>query len=229
MAPLAVVVGAGPGLGLAVAERFAREGFRLALVARSPDRLDLSALPASAETLLVAADVSDERALRDGFARIRTGAGDADVLVYNASSFVPAKPSELPYDAFLTGLRIGVGGALVAIQEVVPAMRAAGRGTILLTGSGVALKASAGSAALAAQKAALRSLAYTAADELAPHGIHVATVTIRGVLAAGTYFDPVLVAEQYWRLHSEAGGPAGSPDGWHIEVDYAQSPARPKE
>ena len=229
---LAVIVGAGPGLGLAVGGRFAREGFRLALVARTPAKLDLSGLPGgpggsgSAPPVLAAADVSDEAALRAAFAQIRAEAGDPDVLVYNASAFIPGKPTELAYDAFVTGLRIGVAGALVAAQEVAPAMRAAGRGTILITGSGVALKASAGSAALAAQKAAVRSLALTLADELGPDGIHVATVTIRGVLAPGTFFDPELIADTYWELYQEG---AGGPDGWRTEVDYAPSPARAKE
>jgi NAD(P)-dependent dehydrogenase (short-subunit alcohol dehydrogenase family) len=223
---LAVVVGAGPGLGLAIGARFAREGYRLALVARSPEKLDLSALPGAVAPVLAAADVGDEAALRGAFRLVREQAGDPDVLVYNASAFIPGKPTELAYDAFVTGLRIGVAGALVAAQEVAPAMRATGRGTILITGSGVALKAPAGSAALAAQKAAVRSLAFTLADELAPDGIHVATVTIRGVLAVGTFFDPELIANTYWALHTEGAGP---PDGWRSEVDYAQSPARPKE
>ena len=170
--------------------------------------------------------MGDETDLRAAFATIRAQAGDPDVLVYNASLFIPGKPTELGYDDFVTGLRVGVAGALVSAQEVAPAMRAAGRGTILITGSGVALKASAGSAALAAQKAAIRSLAFTLADELGPEGIHVATVTIRGVLAAGTFFDPVRVADAYWELHEER---AGSPDGWRTELDYAPSPARGKE
>jgi NAD(P)-dependent dehydrogenase (short-subunit alcohol dehydrogenase family) len=231
-AGLAVVVGAGPGLGLAVADRFAREGYRLALLARNPNKLDisrLSGLPGPAP-LLVAADVGDARDLRDAFATIRSGAGDPDVLVYNTSLWVPGKPTELDYDAFMAGLRVGAAGALVAVQEVAPAMRAAGRGTILLTGSGVALRAPAGSAGLAAAKAALRSLALTMADELRTDGIHVATVTITGVLAPGTFYDPELIAQTYWDLHVEGIDP---PEEWHTEVIYAdqgaKSPARGTE
>jgi NAD(P)-dependent dehydrogenase (short-subunit alcohol dehydrogenase family) len=218
--PLAVVVGAGPGLGLAVAARFAVEGFRLALVARNPDKLDTSAL-AGAPALLAAADVGDPVALRAAFATIRAEAGDPTVLVYNTSLWVPGKPTELDYDAFVTGLRVGAAGALVAVQEVAPAMRAAGRGTILLTGSSLALRAPATSAGLAPAKAALRSLALTMALELSPDGIHVATVTIAGVMAAGTYYDPALIAQVYWDLHLEGVDP---PDGWRSEVLYAESP-----
>jgi NAD(P)-dependent dehydrogenase (short-subunit alcohol dehydrogenase family) len=217
-APLLAVVGAGPGLGLAVASRFASEGFRLALVARSPDRLDLSVLPPGAAPVLAAADAGDAASLRDAFARIRAEAGDPDVLVYNASLWVPGRPTELDAEAFVTGLRVGAVGALVAAQEVAAGMRAAGRGTILLTGSGVALRAKAASAGLAAQKAALRSLAFTLADELGPDGVHVATVTIAGVLAAGTFYDPALIAETYWRLHIER---VDRPDEWQTEVVYS--------
>ncbi len=230
--PLAVVVGAGPGLGLAVASRFAAEGFRLALVARNPDKLDTSALPGE-PPLLVGADVGDPVTLRAAFATIRAAAGDPTVLVYNTSLWVPGRPTELDYDAFMTGLRVGAAGALVAVQEVAPAMRAAGRGTILLTGSGVALRAPATSAGLAAAKAALRSLALTMALELRGDGIHVATVTIAGVMAAGTYYDPGLIAQVYWDLHLEGIDP---PDGWRSEVVYAEtapapplSPVRPTE
>lgn len=229
---LAVVVGAGPGLGLAVSSRFAREGYRLALVARNPDKLDISRLAGlpGPPPLLVAADVGDQAGLRGAFARIRAGAGDAEVLVYNTSLWVPGTPTQLDYDAFMAGLRIGAAGALVAAQEVAPAMRAAGRGTILLTGSGVALRASAGSAGLAAAKAALRSLAMTMADELRPDGIHVATVTIAGVMAAGTFYDPERIAATYWDLHVEGSGP---PDRWRAEVIYTdqggKSPARGTE
>ena len=99
--------------------------------------------------MLAAADVGDEAQLRAAFATIRAAAGDADVMVYNTSLFVPGTPTTLTYDEVLTGLRVGLVGALVAAQEVAPAMRAARSGTIVLTGGGTALRASAGWAVLA--------------------------------------------------------------------------------
>jgi NAD(P)-dependent dehydrogenase (short-subunit alcohol dehydrogenase family) len=60
-----------------------------------------------------------------------------------------------------------------------------------------------GAAGLGVAKAGLRNLAYSAAAELAPDGVHVTTVTIRGILKAGTAFDPELIAEHYWRLHQQ--------------------------
>jgi NAD(P)-dependent dehydrogenase (short-subunit alcohol dehydrogenase family) len=205
----AVVVGAGPGLGLAVARRFAREGFRLALLARSPERLDRTGMDA----LPVSVDLADEEALRAAFAQVRSSLGDPRVLVFNASEYVEGTPSEVPYDAFLHGFRVGVAAALVCLQEVAPAMRAAGRGTVLITGGGLGLRPWPPAAGLGVQKAAVRNLALAAAKELGPDGVHVATVTIQGVIRPGSGTDPQVLAEQYWQLHAEA-----PQEAWRTEV-----------
>jgi NAD(P)-dependent dehydrogenase (short-subunit alcohol dehydrogenase family) len=206
MSEIVAVVAAGPGLGLSVARRFAREGADIALVARSAERL--SPLVGELEALGVrvhaaSADVADEASLRAAMGDVRRVLGDPTVLVYNGSEYVEGRPTSVGYDAFVHGLLVGVAGALVAVQEVAPAMRAAGKGTVLLTGSEAALKPSVSAAGLGAAKAALRNLAYSTAAELAPDGVHVATVTIRGILKPGTAFDPDLIAEQYWRLHGQ--------------------------
>jgi NAD(P)-dependent dehydrogenase (short-subunit alcohol dehydrogenase family) len=216
-APLAVVVGAGPGMGMALARRFAREGFRVALVAQGFDGLDTSALD---RPVLAVAEAADDSSLRRAFTRIRDEAGDPSVLVYNVSAWVEGPASAMERGAFVDGFLAGVAGALTSVQEVVPAMRARGRGTILFTGSEAALRPTAGNAGLAVQKAGLRSLALSLAQDLAADGIHVATVTIRGVLARDTFFDPRLIAETYWDLYEESAGP---PDGWRAEVEYARA------
>ena len=202
-----VVVAAGPGLGRSVALRFATEGYDVALVARSADRLQ--PLVDECEQLGVtgrafSADVGDEQSLRAALREVRRVLGDPDVLVYNASEYVEGPPSSVPYDEFVHGLLVGVAGALVAAQELTPAMRAAGRGTILLTGSEAALNPSVTAAGLGVAKAGLRNLAFSLAAELGPDGIHVTTVTIRGRLKPGTAFDPDLVATHYWRLHTQS-------------------------
>ena len=204
MAETVVIVAAGPGLGRSVARRFAREGADVALVARSAERLEplvaeLVALGVRAHA--VAADVADEASLRSGLEDVRRVQGDPGVLVYNASEYVEGRPTSVGYPQFVHGLLVGVGGALVAAQEVAPAMRAAGRGTVLLTGSEAAIRPSVGAAGLGVAKAGLRNLAFSLAADLGPDGVHVTTVTIRGVLKVGTPFDPDVIAEHYWRLH----------------------------
>ena len=98
-------------------------------------------------------------------------------------------------------------GALVAAQEAVPAMRAAGRGTVLLTGSVAADRASTSAAAVGVAKAALRSLARSLHKEVAGDGVRVTTVTIDGVLAGPTALDVDEIADLYWRLHSQPEAP----------------------
>jgi NAD(P)-dependent dehydrogenase (short-subunit alcohol dehydrogenase family) len=80
-------------------------------------------------------------------------------------------------------------------------MQAAGRGSLLFTGGGLALAPKPGLAAAALGKAALRSLALSLGEELAPLGIHAATVTIRGYVQPGTPLAPDLIAQVFWEMH----------------------------
>ena len=99
-------------------------------------------------------------------------------------------------------LDVGVVGALVTAQETVPAMRTAGRGTIVLTGSVAADRASTSAAAVGVAKAALRNLALSLHKEVAADGVRVVTVTIDGVLSGPKALDVEQIADLYWQLHS---------------------------
>jgi short-subunit dehydrogenase len=206
-----VVLGAGPGLGQAIARRFASEGYAAALVARNPQRLDeLTAELPNASGF--PADLADPAALRAALTGARERYGDPEVLVFNASTWVPGTATATPVEDMLAGLRVGVLPLLVAAQEVAPAMRAARGGTILATGSSIANVGSKNSAGLAMQKAAMRSLVRSLATELGADGVHVSTVTIYGTIAPGTGFDPDRIADTYWQLHREPT------DSWRTEV-----------
>jgi NAD(P)-dependent dehydrogenase (short-subunit alcohol dehydrogenase family) len=180
MPDVVVVIGAGPGLGQAIGQAFAERGARVVLIARNEQRLRETAVAVGGVDVPV--DVTDESALRAAFATIRSTHGDPTVLVHNPSIAFEAPATETTLEALLSGFRLAAGSLLVAAQEVVPAMRAASRGTILVTGNSAALTGSTWSAALAAQKAAARNLALSLAAELGPAGIRVATITINGVL-----------------------------------------------
>ncbi|HYN75023.1 MAG TPA: SDR family NAD(P)-dependent oxidoreductase [Candidatus Limnocylindria bacterium] len=197
-----VVVGAGPGMGLAVARRFAAEGFRPVLVARDPSRIDAPDLDVLGAVRL-AADATDESSLRGALAQVREAVGDPAVLVFNPSAGISGLPTEVAPTEVARGLAIGAVAAITATQEVVPAMRAAGRGTLLFTGGGLALKPWAPMAALGMQKAALRSYVLALADEVGPWGVHAALVTIQGVVGASEAFAPEVLAEHYWTLHTQ--------------------------
>lgn len=213
---VAVVAAAGPGVGLAVAKRFAREGFAVALIARRPAALDAMVAEIAAVGGVAwgyAADVTDPSALRAALAAAAADMGAPAVLVWNGGRWIEAPalaldPAELEVD-----LRLTTVAALVAAQAVTPAMAAAGGGTILVTGGGLALAPQYGGAvpALTAGKAAARALVLAAAPDFAAQGVHLATVTIAGQVAPGGPFDPDRIAEAFWSLHVEPR------DAWTVE------------
>lgn len=207
--PLCTIVGMGPGISLAVARRFAAEGFRIGMISRDAEQLrELErGLPGSTA---VVADAGHEPDLRQALRYL----GPASVLVYNASAGHPGTPTDLTRMAALADFEVNVVGLLAAIQETVPAMKTAGQGTILITGGGLALSPAAPMASLSIGKAAQRNLAASLAQELEPAGIHVATVTVCGFVKAGTHFAAERIAEVYWRLHQQAVG------GFEREVVY---------
>jgi short-subunit dehydrogenase len=215
-----VIVGAGPGLGLAIARRFARDGSSIALVARNGQRLasmveELRDVGGVGHAFV--ADAADPTELRSALEAVRVALGDPTVLVHHVSVPVVGTPSKVAYEDFSRGLAGGIGALLVAAQVVVPAMRATRRGTILVTGSGLAFNASAAYCGLAVQKAGVRALALSMAHELRPAGIHVATVTVDGLIQPDGYYDPDRIAEEFWALHVEP------PDAWRTEIHYRES------
>jgi len=208
------VVGAGPGVGLAVAKRFAREGYRPILMARRQETLTAGAVEIGENAVTMVADAANPTSLRDAFSEIAGRYGSPDVLVYNVAVLQQSQPSKLEVDTLLEEFHANVVGALVSAQQVIPKMREQKSGTILFTGGGLALNPYPTYASLAIGKAGLRSLALTLAAELAPDGIHVATVTITGFVKPGTFFDPDKIADTYWDLHTQ------SSDQWQKEVVY---------
>lgn len=205
--PLAIIAAAGPGMGLAVARRFAREGFDLALIARDATRLDApAALLAGAGGIArtFAADLTDEGQIRAVLARIEVEMGPAEVLVFNAGVWREGPVLSMSADDFQRDLMLCATSALVCTQAVLPGMQGRGRGTLLFTGGGLALRPEfgAGVASLTAGKSALRGLVRAMAPELANAGLRVGLITIAGTVAPGTAFDPDRIAELYWRRHA---------------------------
>jgi NAD(P)-dependent dehydrogenase (short-subunit alcohol dehydrogenase family) len=211
---IVVLVGAGPGLGTAVARRLGGDRATVVLLARSPTNLEALAAElaeAGVDAYGIPADAGDETSLRAAFAQVRERFGDPGILVYNASRYVEGLPTSVDPADLVDGFRTGVAGALVAAQEVAPAMRRDGRGTLLLTGNAFATKPFARASAVGVAKAGLRNLAGSLADELGPDGVHVAVVTVAGVIGEGR-FAPDALAEEYARLHAQP------PEDWEHEV-----------
>lgn len=212
------VIGVGPGLGLSIARRFAREGYAISLLARRAQALDEYVTELRREGIMTAgfaADVADDEALKAALAQSKKQLGATEVLVYNAAVLQQGLPTLLNSAKLVSDFKVNVAAALVATHDVLTDMRDAGQGTIVFTGGGLALHPAATYTSLSLGKAAIRSLAYSLGEELEPQGIHVATVTIQGFIQPGNdRYDPDLVAENYWQLHVQPR------DQWTREIPY---------
>jgi NAD(P)-dependent dehydrogenase (short-subunit alcohol dehydrogenase family) len=229
---VAAVLGVGPGLGAAVARRFASEGFAVAMMARREESLaeirqDIE--PDGGTALLVSADATNADSVAAAFERISAELGDPEVLVYNAGAFQMGGVLEVSHAQFDECFRANCAGAFYAAREVLPAMLEAGHGTILLTGASAALRGKARFSALAVGKFGLRALAQSMAREFGPRGIHVSHVIIDGQINTPriqemmpdredhTMLSPDAIAETYWQLHSQ------DRTAWTLEMDLRPS------
>jgi short-subunit dehydrogenase len=211
-----LLVGAGPGLGMAVARRFAEGGYRVTLVARSTDGLgDLAAklVDTGARIDTIAADASDPEGFGARMAELYNEQGAPGLIVYNAVMGAPDQLLSSSVEHLQTAYAVDVISAIVLTQVAAPAMRAAGSGTIIVTGGGVADYPIPALATVSLGKAALRSAATMLGADLDPDGIRVATMTIMGQIVAGTAFDPENIAKRYWEV-VQSDGP------WQAEVRF---------
>lgn len=225
---VAAVLGVGPGLGAAISRRFAREGFAVALLARSegsttPVREEIER--SGGEALAVETDATDAASVARAFERVRDSLGDPEVFVYNAGAFQMGGIMDLSPEDFDTCLKANCAGAFYASQQVLPAMVEQGRGSVILTGATASLRGSANFSALATGKFALRALAQSMAREFGPRGIHVAHTIIDGQIDTprvrsmspdrdeSTMLSPDAIAEAYWQLHRQ------NSTAWTLELD----------
>jgi NAD(P)-dependent dehydrogenase (short-subunit alcohol dehydrogenase family) len=225
---VAAVLGVGPGLGAAVARRFAREGFAVALMSRSEESFSgvrEGIVEIGGTALPVAVDSTDPASVEAAFGRVREELGHPEVFVYNAGAFQMGGILEIAPEKFDECFRANCAGAFYAAQQVLPAMVEAARGTILLTGATASLRGSARFSALAVGKFGLRALAQSMAREFGPQGIHVAHVIIDGQIntprvrqrspdrESQTMLSPGAIAETYCQIHSQ------DPTAWTLELD----------
>ena len=225
----AVIAGAGPGLGAAIAHRFAAEGLDLGLFARSADALDDLADELRADhdvaVAAVPTDLADVDQVDRAFDAIGEDLGPVDVLVNHASGGAWRGVRDLDPAAFEHAMRVGPLGGLRASQRAVEDMLAGDGGTVLFTGATSAVRGRGGAAAFSAAKFAVRGLAESMARELGPEGIHVAHVVIDGQIrppdwdpatsdrAEETFLDPDAIADTYWHLVQQ------DRSAWTLEVD----------
>ena len=176
-----VVVGVGPGNGAAIGAQFAANGYRVALCARNKERLnEISGKIKGSRAFSY--DVKDAEASSKVFAQIREQVGPVNVLIYNAGAGAFANIDDATLESFQDAWEINCRGLFHTVKEVLPDMRAAGSGNIVIIGATASIKGGANFAPFASAKAAQRGLAQSLARYLGPEKIHVSYVILDGIV-----------------------------------------------
>jgi len=217
----ALIVGAGSGLSASLARAFGGAGMKVALAARSPEKLATIAGAIGAETF--ACDAVERDQVATLFRAVTEQVGEPDVVVYNASYRQRAPFVELDPDEVAKSLAVSAFGGFLVAQEAARRMLARKRGAILFTGASASVKGYAQSAPFAMGKFALRGLAQSMARELGPQGIHVAHFVIDGGIRSArrpnpadhpdSLLDPDAIAAAYLSVLQQARS------AWSFEVE----------
>ncbi|MEM1350056.1 MAG: SDR family NAD(P)-dependent oxidoreductase [Myxococcota bacterium] len=176
--PVCVVVGVGPGLGEAYARQFADAGWKVVVMSRTPNE----ALAREIDGLAIACDATDDDSVRAAMESAAAEAGPVHTLVWNVGSGVFGTIDDVGVDALELAWRTNVRGLFVATQAVLPGMRDAGEGNILVTSATAALRGKPFTTAFAAGKAGQKSLCESLARQLGPEGVHVAMIVVDGMV-----------------------------------------------
>lgn len=219
-----VIAGVGPGLGASIARKFGAEGCKIGLFARSEEFIEALAdeLDETAgNALAVPTDITDPKAVAEGFETIREAFGPVDVLVNHASGGAWKGLRDLSTEEFDQALAVGARGGFLCSQEAVEDMLDEDGGTVIFTGATSSVRGNDGALAFSAGKFAVRGMAESMARDLGPEGIHVAHVVIDGgirppereVQSSEEYLDPDAIAESYWHLVEQ------DESAWTLELD----------
>jgi NAD(P)-dependent dehydrogenase (short-subunit alcohol dehydrogenase family) len=229
--PIALVVGAGDHLGSAIARRFAREGYHLAVTRR---RGDLSALCKEINALGSSAtafhsDARDEGQVTEMVNAVESHLGPIQVAIFNVGGNVRFNLCDTSTRVYRKVWEMCALAGFLVGREVAGKMLARKEGTILFTGASASLRGAAGFSAFSGGKHALRALAQSMARELGPQGIHVAHIVVDGLIrneATAEYLpdlyaskgkdgiiEPDDLAEIYWQLHQQPRS------AWTFEID----------
>ena len=216
---VAVVVGAGGGLGAGLARRFASADMAVAIAsrdARNVERLAGDVADATgAKVRGYACDATDETAARDLFERVSGELGEPGLVVYNASGFLMKPILDIEVREFTRQWNVTCLGGFIVGREAARRMVAGGGGTLIFTGATACYKGSAKFAGFAVGKFGLRALAQSMARELGPEGLHVALVNIDGEINGPAHahevaekgidalLDPDAIAQTYLDIHRQ--------------------------
>jgi NAD(P)-dependent dehydrogenase (short-subunit alcohol dehydrogenase family) len=209
--PLAIVTGVGPGTGTALVKRFAEGGYRVAMIARSADRLaELEHdIP---DAIAVPCDVSDAAALHAALDRVIQSHGAPKTVIHNAVGGAFGTFEQIEPEILERNFQVNVMALLHLARRLAPDMVAAGGGALIVTGNTSAQRGRANFAGFAPTKAAQRILAESIAREMGPKGLHVAYIVIDAVIdlpwtrerfkaATDDFFiQPKAIADEAWHV-----------------------------
>lgn len=209
-------IGSGPGIGIASATRFAREGFRVVLTSRNKHYVSgqveaLKAAGLQAEGRHV--DASDINSINELIRTVESETGSVDVLHFNSAALHDGSLEAQTVEAFIQDLTVNIGAGFAAVKAVTPGMTERGEGTILITGGVFATQPNSDYLSLSVGKAGIRNLTHGLFDLLKARNIHIATVTVGTLVAAGSD-ESHAVAQVFWDLHAEPK------DSWTVEAQY---------
>ena len=221
-------VGVRWGVGGAIAQKFATEGFFTVLTTRSaPNAAGLMAAikDHGGDCMIVELDVSKQESIAAAFATIRSEAGEPEIVVYNAGylegrDLPPEKEllEHIPVEMFDTAQHIASRGPFLVAKEVLPAMRKRGAGSFFFSNNSSSLR---GRKRMTGQslydpRVMMRTLAQVLTEEYSEHGVHVANVVIDGTIdSPGTHalprikqnpdlvINPVKIADAFYYLHTQ--------------------------
>ena len=239
-------VGVRWGVGGAIAQKFAQEGFLTVLTTRSAGNataLQEAIHEQGGESIIVELDLSSRDSISDAFAQIREQAGDPDVLVYNAGylegrDLPPEKEllEHIPFEMFETAQHISSSGPFLVAKEVLPAMRERGEGSFLISNNSSSLRGKKRytGQSLYYPRVLMRTLAQALTEEYSEYGVHVANVVIDGTIdSPGTramprsqqnpdlLINPVKIAEAFYYLHTQ------DKSCWTHELQLTPYPVKP--
>ena len=239
-------VGVRWGVGGAISQKFAQEGFLTVLTTRNAS--NAAALQAAigeqgGESIIVELDLSDGDSISNAFAQIREEAGEPDVLVYNAGyidgrDLPPEKEllEHIPIEMLETAQHISSSGPFLVVKEVLPAMRERGEGTILFSNNSSSLRGKKRytGQSLYYPRVLMRTLAQALTEEYSEYGVHVANVVIDGTIdSPGTratpraqeqpelLINPVKIAEAFYYLYTQ------DKSCWTHELQLTPHPVKP--
>ncbi len=221
-------VGVRWGVGGAISQKFAKEGFFVVLTTRNADNasaLEIAIREQGGEGMIVELDLASRDSISNAFSQIRDQAGDPDVLVYNAGylegrDLPPEKEllEHIPFEMFETAQHISSSGPFLVAKEVLPAMRERGEGSFLISNNSSSLRGKKRytGQSLYYPRVMMRTLAQALTEEYSEFGVHVANVVIDGTIdSPGTralprsqqhpelVINPVKIAEAFYYLHTQ--------------------------